>query len=264
MKIKNCICILLILLNFINSYSQEQPIKYVDEKYAEISFKEYSKRLKSNLFETTLVYKDEIIYKKLRYKEYFGEIPKTKKDQIAKLFLTRYNIDTTKVWFIHYLDTIPNAEKMPKVSGIELLDDFGKPIGKFVTNNEYRNNFRKYIQYKHKHVTSKQDYIESIKRERGKVDEDEIELIHFYNVNKGFSEKVLTSNGYFNDQYAVVRKLFNDGMMAYKTIIIFPDGKFYASRFGLFQEEKKLTKIKNYQKHRKKWFKKLGKSLSQK
>jgi len=119
---KNLITPIFYFLIVTNIFSQQTKTIYVDESYDEISKEKFDRLLESNLYDIAETIRDEKIYKKLRYKEYFGRLSKKNKDQLNKLFNSRYNIDSTKKWLFHYIDSLPNKEKMPKISGVIIYD----------------------------------------------------------------------------------------------------------------------------------------------
>ncbi|NLP56592.1 hypothetical protein [Lutibacter sp. B1] len=251
---KKLFFILLFLISC-NSFSQKENYKYVDENFNSISFIKFKKKIDSQLFDFTISNLDTIIYKKLRYKEFYGNL-KTKNAQLKKLFLKRNQIDTTKAWLIHVLDTLPDIKDMPKISGIELLDSLNKPTGIFISSKDFKKNFKKYFSKNHKHVLNAQDYIKRIEDEKSKIG-DNSELIHLYNYNKGIPLDVLKRNNYFNDENFLIKKIFSDGIIKYQTIIIHPNGEFYVSMFGQFDKEMKLLNKNKFDKHKKSWFKKI-------
>lgn len=199
--------------------------------------------------------------KKLRYVEFYGKLESTTKNQLFKLLNKRFNIDTSIVWLIHYIDSIPNIDNMPKESGIEFIDSSNKPTGIFLTDKEYKSNYKKYPYRKHKHIFSTNDYLKNISSEKKKVKKN-VEFIHFYNYNAGFPEKKLTDLSYFKDPNSLISNLFNDRMKLFKVILIHPNGEFYVSKYkqGHFTKGNKLAKKSFYNRQKKKWLKRINKA----
>lgn len=71
---------IIIFFFLLTSYAQSKKIIYVDEKFNKINFSDYSKKLRTKLFDIAIFYNDTSTFKKLRYKEFFGTInPRVKK-----------------------------------------------------------------------------------------------------------------------------------------------------------------------------------------
>ncbi|MET2983765.1 hypothetical protein [Aureibaculum conchae] len=265
---------LLFLLSItLNLFSQTKKIIYVDEKFEKIDFKSYTKKLNSELFLISMLESDTAIFKKLRFKEYFGSLGK-KKAQLNKLYQQRYTIDSTKTWLIHYTDSLPDVTKMPKESSIQLFDSKGRKM--LMSNSEYdrlyNQQLRKFatrdsIIYKgrtlvladrHIHVSSYLDYKESILKEIKRYKKyKSISILHFYNINKGFPVHEI-KNFWVKDENEILKKSFSDGQLQYKFLLIYPNGDFYASHyFKRFSDEKKLFNHKRFKKLKKKWLRKV-------
>lgn len=257
------IIILFLILSSYQLLSQSKKVIYVNENYKKISKKEYQKKLKSKLFDIATTVKDTVILKKLRFSEFYGQLEETKRKQIFKLFHKRFHLDTTKVWVIHYIDSVPDKKKMPLKSGLEFIDSKGKLTGIFLTQNEFKNSYGKYPYKRHRHRTSYSDYIKGLKTENNKYKNSKgIELIHLYKTNKGFPNEELKKHNYYKDKLSFFKKFFTDGLKLYTSVLIYPDGNFYASKFHYHNAnfEKKLAKEKIYNRKKNKWLKKLKKS----
>ncbi len=84
-------------------------------------------------------------------------------------------------------------------------------------------------------------------------------LLHFYGINNG-NPTYTENNKWFKDENSILKKIFTDGMLMYKTILIHPNGSFYLRLNKiLFSEEKKYFKYKTFEKFKKKWIKKYKK-----
>ncbi|RSC94029.1 hypothetical protein [Tenacibaculum singaporense] len=256
---KKIILIILFFNFFYISFSQHKKIIYVDENYKTIDFITYSKKLDSKLFDIAIASNDTATFKKLRFSEFYGNLNSKVKNQFKKIINKRYKIDTTNIWLIHYIDTIPNIKKMPKESGIEFLDSLNNPTGIFLNNKEFKKK-KSHPFKRHKHITSSKDYINRIKQERKRVNK-KVNLIHFYNFNKGFPIKTLNSLGYYKDYNNLVSKLFNDKMKMFSVIILYPSGDFYTSKhyYGSSLKEKKLLKTRYFNNQKEKWLNTINK-----
>jgi hypothetical protein len=243
------------------SYAQSKQILYVDENFNKIDFNRFQKKLDSKLFDIAIVENDTATFKKLRYAEFYGQLNSKTKKQLSLLLNKRLYIDTTKVIQVHFIDSLPNVEKLPKQSGIEFLDTQNNPTGIFLTSKEFRTKQNTYPYTKHKHILSKRDYINSIEKEYKSVRKN-VELVHLFNENKGIPLDKLSTYNYHEDPNSLISKLFSDKMKMFKSILIHPNGEFYVSRYshGSFLKERKLTKKSIYDKQKKKWLKKLKKT----
>lgn len=252
---KNIITPIFYLLMVLNMYSQQTKTVYVDESYDEITKEKFERLLKSNLYDIAETTKDKKIYKKLRYKEYFGRLSKKNKDQLNKLFSSRYSIDSTKKWLFHYLDSLPNKEKMPKISGVIVYDSLDTKKAFFLSKKKFNNNYKKYINSKHRHVMSYDEFQDRIRKEKKKISK-KIAFTHIYNQNNGIPEEFLKEMNYYKDNIPIFRNIFSDGMKNYKTILIFPNGNFYLVNNYNISNVKKLLQSKFYSKRKKNWSKK--------
>jgi len=249
-------------------YSQEKERVYVDENYQKIDFQKFTKKLQSNLFYVAKVENDTALFKKLRFKQYFGNIGLKKKYQLNKLFYKRYQIDTTKTWLIHYLDSLPDIAKMPVESGVIFLDSMGNQDGKMLSETQYKNSLvRKsgnaiYLNTqinnkRHMHIISFSDYKKIIPNEKRKYKKvKDVDLLHFYNYDKGYLKNDINNNLY-KDHNLILKRTFTDGMRMYNTIILFANGDFCLNPNG---KVKKLLKPVKFKKEEKKWIKKLKNS----
>ena len=239
----------------IQSYSQEKKLIYVDENYKEINFKKFKSKFKSEVFFVVVAETDSVIYKKLRFKEYFGKLDIKKKSQLNKLFFKRVDIDTTKIWLIHYLDSLPDIKFMPKKSKIILLDSLNKPVGERIIKKLYKKctivfSSKKTFGNKHLHAISYIDFKKNISYEINKIKKyQNVTLLHFYEENKGYP---IENDKWLKDYNSILKKTFNDGMQTYRTIIIYPDGEFYASSMHKCNfNEKALINKKKFKKLKK-------------
>ncbi len=258
--------IFLIFFTF-QSYSQEKKRIYVDENYKEISFEKFNFKYRSELFDIINAETSTSLYRKLRFKIFFGNLNQFKKSQLNKFYYKKFRIDSTKIWLIHYTDSLPNIKFMPKKSGVFMLDSLGNNIGKVLNKKEFEDKVIKRSNYsikinlksRHRHVLSYEDYDEIISKEQQEYNKvNDLLLLHFYNFNKGYpvSNK---KNQWLKDLNLIIRKTFSDGISMYKILIIHPNGDYYAgSCSSCFTDEKKLLKLKSFKKAKKKWYKRLN------
>ena len=252
---KNLITPIFYFLMITNIYSQEPKTIYVNESYDEITKEKFDKLFKSNLYDIAETTRDEKIYKKLRYKEYFGRLSKKNKDQLNKLFNLRYKIDSTKKWLFHYIDTLPNKEKMPKISGVFVYDSIETKKTFFLSKKVVNNNYKKYMNSKHRHVMSYDEFQDKIRKEKKKISKKTV-FTHIYNQNKGIPKEFLKEMNYYKDNIPVFRNIFSDGMKNYNTILIFPNGNYYLVHNYNISNVKKLLQSSFYKKRKKNWLKK--------
>lgn len=249
---KKFVTTILFILLFLEASSQIQKTIYVGENYEQIHESDFNKLLKTNLFDTAKIISDSVIYVKLRYREYFGKLKNGEKSQLNKLFSSRYQIDSTKKWLIHYVDTLPNKEKMPKYSGVIVYDSVHPNKTIFMSKKEFNRQYKNYVT-KHKHVFSYPDYQRNIRKEIKKISK-KINFIHIYNYNKGIPSSFLREIKYYKDNVPIFKNIFSDGMMNYKTILIYPNGSFYlANNYNIYKEELLLNRSW-YKKKKKIWF----------
>lgn len=252
------------VLFFFKSNSQIKDTIYVDESYNKITRNEFKRKALSSLFYSANLNKDSIHYKKLRYKEYFGSLGFKKKHQLNKLFNLRFKIDTTKIWLIHYVDSLPDMKRMPVKSGIILLDSIGRQDGKILSKKDFSNLLinrstnritinSDVSKRKHRHVTSYKDYKRIISKERKRYKKfKNVELIHFYEFNKGYPKEDIENNKWYQDKNKLLKRTFTDGMKMYKVIVLFPNGDFCLNPYGP-DKAKKILKRKKYLREKKKW-----------
>ena len=259
---------LLVALSFLvlTSYAQVKDTVYLDEDFKKISLNEFKKKLKSNLFVVTSGNSDSIFYKKLRFIEYFGKLDYNKKHQLNRLFHQRFKIDTSKIWLIRYRDSLPNVNLMHSKSGVIILDSLGNAISEIMSYNKFqkiaygnafelfsRRELKKEYKY-YKYVTSYKDYYESaskrIKRFRRNKN---LLVLDFFEKNNGFpldEHKEL----FYEDYNLILKRIFTDGLFMYKTIVIYPDGNFYAISYqDSLDKQKEMVKYKSYIKNKKIW-----------
>ena len=248
------------------TYAQKKKTIYFDENYETISLKKFDKKAGLNFFLVATIKNDTTTFKKLRFKEFFGKLSIKKKSQLNKLFKKRFEIDTTKVWLIHYIDSLPNVKKMYKKSGFVFLDSMGDDVGEVLTKKEFKNvtlsnssslvdKNKRYINKRHKHVVDYESYKRIIPNEVEKYSRfKKLELLHFYNYNKGYPTEDIQLEKWFKDGNLVLRKIFTDGIAMYRTIVIHPNGNFYIVAHNIsYDKQKNKINFKSYKRAKKKW-----------
>lgn len=238
----------------ISSFSQKKEL-YYNENYQQIKKKDFDKRLKSELFIETAVENDTAKFFKLRFYEFFGVVDSIKNKQLRSQLISKYPINPYKTWFINYLDTLPDAQKMHQEAGIYYIDTIAKD-SLFVPN--YRSIKKStYDKYNyHYHVSSIKSYQKYLER-WPKMVNSKIEYFYIYVVNKGFPLEFSPKVRLYQDPKNIVRKVFNDGQVPYHDIILFPDGDFYVTTADNWGRKVKLLKKKKYLEEKKKWLSKL-------
>lgn len=214
-------------------YSQTKDTIYLNASYKEIAKTEFQERIRSNLFYTANIKGDSVFYMKLRYKQYYGKLESSKKNQLNKIFASRFQIDTTKTWLIHYIDTLFKKSINPKLKHIRDRDIFMDSVCyiNLIRNIDYSVNkkTRKFKKFK------------------------KTELIHFYGFNKGYPIEEIEYGKWYKDQNKIVKKIFNDGIRHYNTIIIFPNGDFCLDPWPI--QVKRILNRRGYLKEKKNWLK---------
>ncbi len=265
---RNILFMLFALLVF-NSNAQKKSHRYYDVNLNEISSSKFKRKQKSNLFKTIVFENDTTKVKKLVYIEMFGKLDAKKHHQLKKLYSLRHQIDTTKAWFIHYIDSIPDEKKMPKYSGNAYYDKKGKYLG-FIANGQPKKKFKK-MEAKaksHRHLKNYDDYMKEILEEEGKFKRrKKAELLHFYAKNYGFSNETLIKHKYIKDYNLIIKNFFKETLKQYKVIVIHPNGEFHLSFYESFyytskdpeNPKHKLLKKSFFNKIRNKWKRKVKK-----
>ncbi|MDY0779921.1 hypothetical protein [Tenacibaculum sp. IB213877] len=246
--------ILLILLIFLNltSFSQkkQESTIYLNENFDKITYKKFKEKLNSHFFARTWAEKEGKKIIKLRYLDYYGKLGSLKKSQLNKLYYQKFKLDTTKVWLIHYIDTLPKVNP----NGSIKLTKHNKRLKHLVLG---RNDPDKTYSVKSKSLkkaASKQKKYYNIKG-------NHFNFLYFYNIDKGFGKFDKTL--FLKDYNQILKKSFSDGLVTFETIIIHPDGQFYMSWHPLYKKDEiKLTNYKYYEKEKIKWLNNFNKYSS--
>ncbi len=228
--------ILLCVISF-NTHGQYKNIEYLDTDKQRINFEEFSKKKNLEGIKVKLYVADNgnnILYKKLTFTKCFGTLNPTEKEQLNKYFYSRYQIDTTKTWLIHYVDSLPSPEKMPEKSGIVYTDS---------------------TKTKHKHLYSFKDYHSSFKTEKKRFKKyKECSLLHFY-INDNDYPMDIDNIHWCKDEHRMLKSLFFKEIDYYSTIIIHPNGEYYLSKYS-HRSEDRLLRFKIFRKEKERWDKK--------
>ncbi|KZS39574.1 hypothetical protein AWE51_07930 [Aquimarina aggregata] len=228
---KNIVVAIIILLCTVSTKAQYKKKIYLDEFNQQIKFEAYRQKSQSKVFDQVTFNNDTVEVKKLRFRTYFGKLNTEKKEQLNKFFLARHGIDSTKVWLIHHVDTLPNPKQMPKTSKIVYLDSTKR---------------------KHKHVLNLEDYEGIIAKERENLKhKKDIALLHFYTNDNQYPVQE-HSNNWYKDESTILKRIFSDGFMRYRVIIVYPNGDFFLSHYYRCNE-KELLRAKGFKKRKKQW-----------
>ena len=251
---RNSLFILFVLF-FTCSYGQKKEI-YYSEKYQLIEKKDFKKRLKSKLFIVTTVENDTAKFHKLRFTEFFGSMDSVKHKQLVSQLTSKYKIDPNRTWYIGYMDSLPNAKKMHKRSGLYYVDTIAKDSIFVPNNRKYKKFDRKNYNYR-RHVMSVEGFQNFLERWPKKVNSN-IEFFYLYIVNKGFPLNFSKKVRLYKDPKNIVRKVFNDGQVPYRAIILYPTGEFYVTSGDNWERRVRLIKRKVYFKEKEKWLKRVA------
>ena len=112
MIIKNFLLFIFFMSSF-NSLAQKNVI-CLNEKGVSIPVFDFYHKNKTSIYNHVSIETDSVIFKRLRYNYYFGDLRKDIKSQFFKLLYQKHGIDTTKALVIHYRDTIKAMKNFPK------------------------------------------------------------------------------------------------------------------------------------------------------
>ncbi|MBU2526035.1 MAG: hypothetical protein KKC03_05490 [Bacteroidetes bacterium] len=103
-----------IILSFFYQKTSAQ-VRFIDWDLKEIKENTFKSKLKTGKYESIKFQSDSIgYYFKLRPKEIFGLLDTTTNNQLHQILSKSYQVDKSKILFIHYIDTLPMVYKMPK------------------------------------------------------------------------------------------------------------------------------------------------------
>ena len=239
-KIKFVVVLLMVVM--FSYYTNAQT--FIDYNTNQITAEEFKRLSDTDLFKELDIKRDSLHFKKLVFKKRFGSLSKIAKSQLNKHLFFRYAIDSTKIWVIHYVDSLPPKVSLPKKSHIVYLDD---------------------QKIRHKHEISYKDFVKRSKNhfKEFKNNED-VKFIHFLRAGgQDYPQELFKSINWYYDPSNFIKRLFSFGNINFKTQIIYPNGD-YVSFFDIKNKAdlKRLIKsekfVKERQKHQKIVAKRLG------
>ena len=193
-----------------NSLAQKNVI-CLNEKGVSIPVFDFYHKNKTSIYNHVSIETDSVIFKRLRYNYYFGDLRKDIKSQFFKLLYQKHGIDTTKALVIHYRDTIKAMKNFPKRDSV-------------VHEGETEKWHWHLLSYK----GFKRNHFKCLKRYKKFKDAN---ILHFYGVHLG-SSKELEEMKWLKDYGMLISKLFSDGYSNFKRIIIHPNGEFYITDYN--------------------------------
>lgn len=139
MKIKNFFIVFTIITNSV--VSQTKIRVYLDQNNNPISNFVFENKLKCEIFQNQIHFKDSLIINKLEYRYEFDSIPKQKLQQFKHLLKSYFkNIDTNQTTVITYIDTIQGFNELKNSLTTKIVTDQA-----YVTdNNQYKLSRNKY------------------------------------------------------------------------------------------------------------------------
>ena len=166
------------LLMMFSYYTSAQT--FINYNSNQITAEEFKRLFDTDLFKELDFKSDSIHFKKLVFNKRFGFLSKIAKSQLNKRLFSRYAIDSTKIWVIHYVDSLPPKASMPKKSYIVYLDD---------------------KKMRHKHVTSYKDFVKGSKIHFKEFKNNEnVTFIHFWRAGgQGYPQELLKSLNWYYD-----------------------------------------------------------------
>jgi hypothetical protein len=239
----------------LSTSGQETEVFY-NEKYQKIKKSIFENKLKSKLFFTASWKNDTAKFHKLRYAEFFGKMDSIKHKQLKSQLSSKYNLNPNKRWLIYYIDSLPDVKKMPPKSGFFYIDTIAKD-SIFIPRNGRRSKKFDREKYNYRfHVRSLKSYQKGIKR-ASKKSNSSVECFYLYNFNNGFS--IINSKKFrlYKDPNQIVKKVFSDGQISYKAIILDIYGNFYVTSADNGEHQKIMLTEKGYSTYKRKWLKRI-------
>ena len=217
---------------------------FIDYNLNQVTAKEFKRLIDTDLFKELNIETDSIRFKKLVFGKRFGSLSKVAKSQLNKRLFFRYGIDSTKIWVIHYVDSLPPKVSSPKKSHIVYLDD---------------------QKTTHKHLISYRDFVKGSQTHSKEFKNNkDVTFIHFLRAGaQDYPQELFESINWYYDPSDFIKRIFSFGVINFKTQVIYPNGD-YVSFFYVKNkaELKRLVQIKKFirerQKHQKKITKRLG------
>lgn len=201
---------------------------YIDYNTNEITAKEFKRLFNTNLFKKVDIKSDSLHFKTLVFNKRFGTLSKVAKSQLNKHLFFRNGIDSTKIWVVHYVDSLPPLVSRPKVSHIVYLDD---------------------KKMRHKHLVSYNDFVKRSKTHFKEFkNKEDVTFIHFLRAGgQDYPQELFKSINWFYDPSGFVKRIFSYGAIHFQTQVIYPNGD-YVNFFGVknIVDLKKLIKRKKF------------------
>jgi hypothetical protein len=225
----------IVLLLMFSYYTNAQT--FIDYNTNQITAEEFKRLSDTDLFKELDIKRDSLHFKKLVFNKLFGSLSKIEKSQLNKHLFFRYAIDSTKIWVIHYVDSLPPKVSLPKKSHIVYLDE---------------------KKMRHKHVTSYKDFVKQSKTHFKEFKNNkDVTFIHFWRAGgQDYPQEFFKSFNWYYDPSNFIKRIFSFGVINFKTQIIHPNGdyvSFYDNKNKV--ELKRLIKsekfVKERQKHQK-------------
>lgn len=216
-----------LFLGALNLLAQSDTI-YVDENDRYVSKAIFFKKAKSKIYKGVEFSTDTVVLRKLRFNYYFGKLNEITKSQLFKFFKHRYSIDTTKTLVIHYLDTLKAMHEFPKKTEIIYKDGEGNII-KMPSNSGSTVFINDIVKVKsHKHIYNHNSFIDRYEKciKNHKKYRETALILHFYNINNGHPETYKNVK-WLKDKGGLIKKIFSDSYMNFKSIILHPNGEYY-------------------------------------
>lgn len=237
--------------------SAQKKENYFNEKMELVSKEEFDRRFKSNLFVKAEWINGDSHNYKLRFIGFFGELDSIKNHQLRQFLSDRIDIDKNKLWQISYFDTLPNTKQMREQSAFVYVDTLNQDTIYSIkriswSDKRYDLDRLKMTGYVHGFDDFTRLFTKKKKHRTRKKNS-----FWLYDYNKEFPLNRIKKLNVFKDPKGIVRRLFNDGQIPYKLIILYPDGKFYVtSHDNPYRAD--LTKRKIYDKVKLKWLESLN------
>ncbi|MEO0504507.1 MAG: hypothetical protein AAF090_00045 [Bacteroidota bacterium] len=205
MKNKTSFFLFFFLLAFWSSsmHSQEEKRFFLDENDFLISETVFENKKKSSIYFSEKLYSEKGPVERLRFLTYMGIMDSTIHQQMNKLLSNRIQADTTKTFFIRYVDSVESKEKMKK-------GEFTRQTTTGPKN--YGNQWRSFV------ISSKG---------RNRYNNKKVQVLHLYGHLKK-EDKTIYELGWRKDPSNIFKHLFMTlGKPNSAFVVIHPDGRFW-------------------------------------
>ncbi|MEL7270914.1 MAG: hypothetical protein AAGL34_15175 [Bacteroidota bacterium] len=183
--------------------SQEEKRFFLDEDDFVISETVFENKKKSSIYFSERLYSEKGPVERLRFLTYMGIMDSTIHQQMNKLLSIRIQADTTKTFFIRYVDSVESKEKMKK-------GEFTRQTTTGPKN--YGNQWRSFV------ISSKG---------RNRYNNKKVQVLHLYgHIQK--EDKTIYELGWREDPSNIFKHLFMTlGKPNSAFVVIHPDGRFW-------------------------------------